>query len=149
MAKKKIVESYIKLQVKACSANPSPPIGPALGSKGLNIMEFCKDFNLKTEAMKDVEKGTPLSVIITVYKDKSFDFIIKTPPASVLLKKFANISKGSSAPNKNKVGNVSVNDVIDIVKIKGSDLTSASLKAGINTIKGTALSMGIVVEDGI
>lgn len=147
MAKKKIVESYIKLQVKACSANPSPPIGPALGSKGLNIMEFCKSFNSKTEAMKDIEKGTPLSVVITVYKDKSFDFVIKTPPASVLLKKYAKISKGSSEPNKNKVGSVSRDDLIEIVKIKSEDLTSASLEAGINIIKGTALSMGIIVEE--
>lgn len=147
MSKKKLIESYIKLQVKAGLANPSPPIGPALGSKGLKIMDFCKDFNLRTESMKDIEKGTPLSVVITVYKDKSFDFIIKTPPASILLKKFAKISKGSNAPNKNKVGIVSINDIIEIVKIKENDLTSASLEASIRTIKGTANSMGIVLEE--
>lgn len=148
MSKKKIVESYIKLQVKSCSANPGHPIGPALGSKGLKIMDFCKDFNLRTESMKDIEKGTPLSVVITVYKDKSFDFIIKSPPASILLKKFAKIAKGSSEPNKNKVGFVTKNDVIEIIKMKGADLTSSSLEAGINIIKGTANSMGIVVDEG-
>lgn len=147
MSKKKLIESYIKLQVKAGLANPSPPIGPALGSKGLKIMDFCKDFNLRTESMKDIEKGTPLSVVITVYKDKSFDFIIKTPPASILLKKFAKISKGSNSPNKNKVGTVSINDIIEIVKIKENDLTSSSLEASIRTIKGTANSMGIVLEE--
>ncbi|HFL8794722.1 MAG TPA: 50S ribosomal protein L11 [Candidatus Azosocius sp. HAIN] len=147
MAKKKIVESYIKLQVKACLANPSPPIGPALGSKGLNIMEFCKEFNARTELMKDIEKGTPLSVVITVYKDKSFDFLIKTPPVSILLKKFAKISKGSSETNKNKVGSVTKDDVIEIIRIKGDDLTSSSLEAGFNTVKGTAFSMGIIVKD--
>lgn len=147
MSKKKLIDSYIKLQVKACMANPSPPIGPALGSKGLKIMDFCKEFNLRTEAMKDMEKGTPLSVVITVYKDKSFDFIIKTPPVSVLLKKFAKISKGSSLPNKDKVGFVSLDDVIEIVKLKGTDLSSASLESGINIVKGTAHSMGIIVKE--
>lgn len=147
MSKKKLIDSYIKLQVKSCMANPSPPIGPALGSKGLKIMDFCKEFNLRTEAMKDMEKGTPLSVVITVYKDKSFDFVIKTPPVSVLLKKFAKISKGSASPNKDKVGFVSLDDIIEIVRLKGSDLSSVSLESGINIVKGTAHSMGIVVKE--
>lgn len=134
---------YIKLQVKAGEANPSPPVGPALGQHGLNIMEFCKAFN---ERSKNVEKGTPLPVIISVFSDKSFTFIVKTPPASVLLLKAAGLEKGSATPHSNKVGKVTLAQVEEIAKTKMPDLTAASLKAAMRTIMGSARSMGIVVE---
>jgi large subunit ribosomal protein L11 len=141
MAKK--VSSLIKLQVKAGEANPAPPVGPALGQHGVNIMEFCKAFNAQTQT---VEKGMPLPVIITVYVDRSFSFIIKTPPASILLKKAAGIQSGSAVPNTNKVGKVTRKQLEEIAKIKMPDLTAADLEAAIRTIAGTARSMGIEVE---
>ncbi|WKJ89725.1 50S ribosomal protein L11 [Methylomonas montana] len=141
MAKK--IDSYIKLQVKAGEANPSPPIGPALGQRGVNIMEFCKAFNARTQ---DVEKGLPLPVVITVYSDKSFTFITKTPPASVLLKKAVGIKSGSSKPNSNKVGTVSRAQLEEIAKTKMEDLNAADLEAAIRIIAGSARSMGLNVE---
>lgn len=141
MAKK--IDSYIKLQVKAGEANPSPPIGPALGQRGVNIMEFCKAFNART---LDVEKGLPLPVVITVYSDKSFTFITKTPPASVLLKKAVGIKSGSSKPNSNKVGTVSRAQLEEIAKTKMEDLNAADLEAAIRIIAGSARSMGLNVE---
>ena len=142
MAKK--VDAYIKLQVKAGMANPSPPVGPALGQRGVNIMEFCKQFNAKTEKM---EKGLPLPVVITVYSDRSFTFITKTPPASVLLKKAAGITFGSAKPHVDKVGKVTRKQLEEIVKTKEADLTAADLDAAVRTIAGSARSMGLVVED--
>ena len=141
MAKK--IEAYIKLQVAAAKANPSPPVGPALGQRGVNIMEFCKQFNARTQTM---EEGIPIPVVITVFSDKSFTFITKTPPASVLLRKAAGIPKGSSVPNKDKVGKVSVAQVEEIAKTKTPDLTASDLEAAVRTIAGTARSMGIEVE---
>ena len=141
MAKK--VEAYIKLQVAAGAANPSPPVGPALGQHGVNIMEFCKAFNAKTQEM---EKGLPVPVVITVYSDRSFTFITKTPPASVLLRKAAGINKGSGVPNKEKVGKVNRSQLEEIAKTKEPDLTAADLDAAVKTIAGTARSMGIEVE---
>jgi len=141
MAKK--VEAYIKLQVKAGEANPSPPVGPALGQHGVNIMEFCKAFNAQTQSM---EKGLPLPVIITVYNDRSFTFIIKTPPASYLLKKALGAEKGSSVPNLDKIGTVTREQLEEIVKVKEPDLTAADMDAAVRTIAGTARSMGIDVE---
>lgn len=141
MAKK--VKAYIKLQVKAGEANPSPPVGPALGQHGVNIMEFCKAFNAQTQSM---EKGLPLPVIITVYTDRSFTFVIKTPPASYLLKKAVGASQGSSMPNKNKIGKVTRQQLEEIAKIKQPDLTAADMDAAVRTIAGTARSMGIEVE---
>ncbi len=141
MAKK--VEAYIKLQVKAGEANPSPPVGPALGQHGVNIMEFCKAFNAQTQGM---EKGLPLPVIITVYNDRSFTFIIKTPPASYLLKKALGVEKGSSVPNLDKIGTVTRNQLEEIAKVKEPDLTAADMDAAVRTIAGTARSMGIDVE---
>lgn len=141
MAKK--IAAYIKLQVKAGEANPSPPIGPALGQRGVNIMEFCKAFNAKTQ---DVEKGLPLPVVITVYSDKSFTFITKTPPATVLLKKAVGLKSGSSNPNTKKVGTVTVAQLEDIAKAKMEDLNAASLEAAVKTIAGSARSMGLNVE---
>ena len=141
MAKK--VEAYIKLQVPAGQANPSPPVGPALGQHGVNIMEFCKAFNAKTQEM---ENGMPIPVIITVYVDRSFSFITKTPPASVLLKKAAGIKSGSGEPNLNKVGTVQRAQLEEIVKIKEPDLTAADMDAAVRTIAGSARSMGIIVE---
>jgi large subunit ribosomal protein L11 len=142
MAVKKAV-TKVKLQVKAGEANPAPPVGPALGQQGINIMEFCKAFNAQTQKM---EKGMPLPVIISVYADRSFSFIIKTPPASILLLKAAGLSKGSATPHNQKVGKVTLAQVEEIAKIKTPDLTAASLKAAIRTIAGTARSMGIIVE---
>ncbi len=142
MAKK--VEAYIKLQVKAGMANPSPPVGPALGQRGVNIMEFCKQFNAKTEKM---EKGLPIPVVITVYSDRSFTFITKSPPASVLLKKAAGITSGSSKPHVDKVGKVTRKQLEEIVKTKEADLTAADLDAAVRTIAGSARSMGLVVEE--
>lgn len=141
MAKK--IAAYIKLQVKAGEANPSPPIGPALGQRGVNIMEFCKAFNAKTQ---DVEKGLPLPVVITVYSDKSFTFITKTPPATVLLKKATGLKSGSSNPNTKKVGTVTVAQLEEIAKTKMEDLNAASLAAAVKTIAGSARSMGLNVE---
>jgi large subunit ribosomal protein L11 len=141
MAKK--ITAYIKLQVKAGEANPSPPIGPALGQRGVNIMEFCKAFNAKTQ---DVEKGLPLPVVITVYSDRSFTFITKTPPASILLKKAVGIKSGSSNPNTKKVGTVTREQLEEIAKTKMEDLNAANLEAAIKTIAGSARSMGLNVE---
>lgn len=141
MAKK--IDSYIKLQVPAGKANPSPPIGPALGQKGVNIMAFCKEFNA---ASANMEPGLPVPVVITVYSDKSFTFIMKSPPAAVLLRKAAGIAKGSSTPNANKVGKVTRAQLEEIVKTKEADLTAADLEAAVRTIAGTARSMGITVE---
>jgi large subunit ribosomal protein L11 len=141
MAKK--ITAYIKLQVKAGEANPSPPVGPALGQRGVNIMEFCKAFNAQTQG---VEKGLPLPVVITVYSDRSFTFITKTPPASVLLKKAVGLAKGSSNPNTNKVGTVSRDQLAEIAAIKLPDLTAADMDAAIRTIAGSARSMGLNVE---
>lgn len=141
MAKK--IDGYIKLQVPAGKANPSPPIGPALGQKGVNIMAFCKEFNA---ASANIEPGLPIPVVITVFSDKSFTFVMKSPPAAVLLRKAAGISKGSSAPNTSKVGTVNRDQLEEIVKTKQADLTAAELEAAIRTIAGTARSMGITVE---
>jgi len=139
---KKIV-GYIKLQVPAGKSNPSPPIGPALGQRGLNIMEFCKAFNAATQKM---EAGLPVPVVITVYADKSFTFIMKTTPAAVLIKKAAGITKGSSTPNSNKVGKLTRKQVEEIAKVKIPDLTAADTNAAVSTIAGSARSMGIEVE---
>ncbi len=141
MAKK--IEAYIKLQVKAGEANPSPPVGPALGQHGVNIMEFCKAFNAQTQ---DVEKGLPIPVIITVYNDRSFSFITKTPPASVLLLKAVGIPKGSGTPNINKVGTVSRAQLEEIAAVKMPDLSAADMDAAVRTVAGTARSMGLNVE---
>ena len=141
MAKK--ISAYIKLQVKAGEANPSPPVGPALGQHGVNIMEFCKAFNAKTQ---DVEKGLPIPVVITVYADRSFSFITKTPPAAVLLRKAAGIPKGSSNPNTSKVGTVNRSQLEEIANAKMPDLTAADLDAAVRTIAGSARAMGLDVE---
>lgn len=141
MAKKVI--AFIKLQVPAGKANPSPPIGPALGQRGLNIMEFCKAFNAATQGL---EVGLPTPVVITAYSDKSFTFVMKTTPASVLLKKAAGIQSGSAKPNSNKVGKVTLAQLEGIAKAKTPDLTAASLEAAVRTIAGTARSMGLEVE---
>jgi large subunit ribosomal protein L11 len=141
MAKK--VTAYIKLQVPAGQANPSPPVGPALGQHGVNIMEFCKSFNAATQK---TEQGLPLPVVITVYSDRSFTFITKTPPAAVLLKKIAGIPKGSGEPNTKKVGTVTRAQLEEIAKAKQPDLTAASLDAAVRTIAGSARSMGLNVE---
>lgn len=141
MAKK--IEAYIKLQVPAQDANPSPPVGPALGQHGVNIMEFCKAFNAQTQS---VEKGMPVPVVITVYNDRSFTFIMKTPPASILLKKAAGVAKGSGTPNTNKVGKVTREQLEDIARTKDPDLTAADLEAAVRTIAGSARSMGLEVE---
>jgi large subunit ribosomal protein L11 len=141
MAKK--IDKYIKLQVAATQANPSPPVGPALGQAGVNIMEFCKAFNAQTQG---IEPGTPIPVVITVYSDRSFTFITKTPPASVLLRKAARIEKGSGVPNKNKVGKVTRQQLEDIAKLKMPDLTAANMDAAVRTIAGSARSMGLDVE---
>jgi large subunit ribosomal protein L11 len=141
MAKK--VNGYVKLQVPAGSANPSPPIGPALGQQGVNIMEFCKQFNAQTQGL---EKGLPIPVVITVYSDRSFTFIMKTPPASVLIRKAIGIEKGSGTPNTAKVGKISRKQLEDIAKTKTPDLTAADLEAAVRTIAGSARSMGVDVE---
>ena len=139
----KEILGYIKLQIPAGSANPAPPVGPALGQKGLNIQDFCKQFNDRT---KDNEKGLALPVIINVYKDRSFDFVIKSTPASILLKKAAGIQKGSPTPQSNKVGKVTKKQLEDIVKQKDGDLNAADLDQAVKIIAGTARSMGIEVE---
>ena len=141
MAKK--VQGYVKLQVPAGQANPSPPIGPALGQPGVNIMEFCKQFNAQTQS---IEKGLPIPVVITVYSDRSFTFIMKTPPASVLIRKAIGIEKGSGTPNTAKVGKISRKQLEDIAKTKTPDLTAADLDAAVRTIAGSARSMGVDVE---
>ena len=141
MAKK--IEAYIKLQVKAGEANPSPPVGPALGQHGVNIMEFCKAFNAKTESL---EKGLPIPVVITVYADRSFTFITKTPPAAVLLRKAAGVPKGSGTPNTVKVGKVTREQLEEIATVKKPDITAADMDAAVRTIAGTARSMGLDVE---
>ena len=142
MAKK--VEAYIKLQVKAGMANPSPPVGPALGQHGVNIMEFCKAFNAKTDS---VEKGLPIPVVITVYSDRSFTFETKTPPASILIMKALGLSKGSAIPNVNKVGKITRAQLEEIATTKEPDLTAASMDAAVRTIAGSCRSMGVEVED--
>jgi large subunit ribosomal protein L11 len=141
MAKK--VVGYIKLQVKAGQANPSPPVGPALGQRGLNIMEFCKAFNAATQKM---EPGIPIPVIITAYSDRTFTFITKTPPASILLKKAAGVESGSKRPNTEKVGKVSRAQLEQIATTKMADLTASDMDAAVRTIAGSARSMGLVVE---
>ena len=141
MAKK--IEAYIKLQVAAGKANPSPPVGPALGQHGVNIMEFCKAFNAATQ---DIEPGLPTPVVITVYSDRSFTFITKTPPAPVLLKKAAGIKSGSGRPNTEKVGTVTRAQLEEIAKTKEPDMTAADMDAAVRTIAGTARSMGLNVE---
>ncbi|HCR97036.1 MULTISPECIES: 50S ribosomal protein L11 [Halomonas] len=141
MAKK--VQAYIKLQVAAGKANPSPPVGPALGQHGVNIMEFCKAFNAATQ---EIEPGLPTPVVITVYSDRSFTFVTKTPPAAVLLKKAAGIKSGSGEPNKKKVGTVTREQIEEIAKTKEPDLTASDLDAAVRTIAGSARSMGLNVE---
>jgi len=141
MAKK--VTAYIKLQVPAGQANPSPPVGPALGQHGVNIMEFCKAFNASTQSM---EAGLPIPVVITVYSDRSFTYIQKTPPASVLLRKIAGVPKGSGRPNSEKVGKVTRDQLEEIATTKNPDLTAADMDAAVRTIAGTARSMGLTVE---
>jgi large subunit ribosomal protein L11 len=141
MAKK--IDTYIKLQIPAGQANPSPPVGPALGQHGVNIMEFCKAFNAETQTL---EQGMPTPVVISVYTDKSFTFITKTPPAAVLLKKAAGIQKGSGTPNTVKVGSVTRAQLEDIVKLKEPDLNAADMDAAVRIIAGSARSMGLDVE---
>ena len=141
MAKK--VQAYIKLQVPAGQANPSPPVGPALGQHGVNIMEFCKAFNASTQSL---EAGLPIPVVITVYSDRSFTYIQKTPPASVLLRKAAGLAKGSGRPNTEKVGKVSRDQLEEIATTKNPDLTASDMDAAVRTIAGTARSMGLEVE---
>ena len=140
MAKK--ITGQIKLQIPAGKANPSPPVGPALGQHGVNIMEFCKTFNARTQA----QDGMITPVVITVYSDRSFTFVTKTPPAAILLLKAAKVEKGSKEPNKEKVGRVTRKQVEEIAKLKLQDLTASSIEAAIKTIEGTARSMGIIVE---
>ncbi len=141
MAKK--VDAYIKLQVGAGDANPSPPVGPALGQHGVNIMEFCKAFNAETQ---NIEQGMPVPVVITVYNDRSFTFIKKTPPASILLKKAAGLKKGSGRPNTEKVGKVTREQLEEIAKLKDPDLNAVDLDAAVRIIAGSARSMGLEVE---
>jgi len=141
MAKK--IQAYVKLQVAAGAASPSPPVGPALGQHGVNIMEFCKAFNAQTQSL---EKGLPIPVIITVYSDRSFTFIMKTPPASVLIRKVLGIPKGSSVPNRDKVGKATRAQLEQVAKMKEPDLTAADLDAAVRTIAGSARSMGVDVE---
>jgi len=141
MARK--IETYIKLQVPAGQANPSPPVGPALGQHGVNIMEFCKAFNAQTQ---NIEQGMPVPVVISVYSDRSFTFITKTPPASVLLKKAAGIKKGSGTPNSDKVGKVTRAQLEEIARLKEPDLNAADMDAAVKIIAGSARSMGLEVE---
>jgi large subunit ribosomal protein L11 len=141
MAKK--INAYIKLQVKAGQANPSPPVGPALGQHGVNIMEFCKAFNAQTQSL---EPGLPIPVVITVYSDRSFTFITKTPPASVLLKKAMGLKSGSARPNTDKVGTVTRAQLEEIATVKMPDLTASNMDAAVRTIAGSARRMGLIVE---
>lgn len=143
MAKK--ITGYIKLQVPAGAANPSPPVGPALGQHGVNIMEFCKAFNAKTQ---DMEKNLPIPVVITVFADRSFVFVTKTPPAAVLILRALKLKSGSGTPNTKKVGVITKDQLVEIAKMKEPDLTAADLDAAIRTIAGTARSMGVDVEGG-
>ena len=140
MAKK--ITGYVKLQIPAGQANPAPPVGPALGQKGVNIMEFCKQFNTKTQS----QAGLIIPVIITVFSDKSFTFITKTPPAAVLVKKAAKVEKGSAEPNRNKVGKITKQQALEIAKLKLPDLNATDLEAAARMIEGTAKSLGITVE---
>jgi len=139
----KEVLGLIKLQIPAGAANPSPPVGPALGQRGLNIMDFCKAFNEKT---KDVEKGAPIPVVITAYKDRSFDFITKLPPVSYYLKKAAKIKKGNSTPGRSTLGVVNMSDIEKIAKEKMSDLNAIDLNGAVNMVKGSAVSMGMEIK---
>ncbi len=139
----KQINGYIKLQVPAGTASPSPPVGPALGQHGLNLMDFCNAFNARTN---DIEKGLPVPVVITIYEDKSFNFIIKTTPASILIKKAAGLEKGSGTPNSLKVGQVTRAQLEEIAKIKDADLTAADMDAAVRTLEGSARSAGIEVE---
>ena len=141
MAKKKEITGYVKLQIKGGQANPAPPVGPALGQRGINIMEFCKAFNEKTKSFM----GKPVPVVITVYEDRSFDFIVKTTPASVLLKKAAGLSKGSPTPNSEKVGKVSRKQLEEIAEAKMADLNATDMDQAVKIIEGSARSMGIEV----
>jgi large subunit ribosomal protein L11 len=138
----KKITGYVKLQIPAGQANPAPPVGPALGQKGVNIMEFCKQFNAKTQA----QAGYIIPVVITVFSDKSFTFITKTPPAAVLIAKAAKLEKGSAEPNRNKVGKITNKDCRDIAELKMPDLNAASIEAAMSMVKGSARSMGITVE---
>ena len=140
----KEIENYVKLQIPAGEANPAPPVGPALGQHGLNIQDFCKSFNAKTEKL---EKGIKVPVVITVYNDKSFDFVVKTAPASILIKKAANVEKGSGKPNSDKVGSISSQQVKEIAETKMPDLKANDIEAAMEIIKGSARSMGIEVKD--
>lgn len=141
---KKKIKGYVKLQITGGAANPSPPVGPALGQQGVNIMEFCKAFNAQTQTPD--KQGKPLPVVITVYEDRSFTFVTKTPPASYLIKEAAKVQKGSSTPNTNKVGKVTRKQLEEIAKIKMADLTAANLDAAVRSIAGSARSMGIETE---
>ena len=141
MAKK--IQAFVKLQIPAGQANPAPPVGPALGQQGVNIMEFCKAFNAQTQKL---EQGLPIPVVITVYNDRSFTFITKTPPASVLIRKAIGIDKGSATPNTSKVGKITRKQLEEIAKIKMPDITAADLEAAVRTIAGSARSMGVDVE---
>ena len=141
MAKK--IVGYVKLQVPAGKANPSPPVGPALGQRGLNIMEFCKAFNAQTQK---VEPGLPLPVVITAYADKSFSFIIKTPPTAILIKKAAGLESGSARPHTDKVGKITRKQAEEIARVKMPDLTAADMDAAVRTVVGSARSMGVIVE---
>lgn len=141
MAKK--VQAYVKLQIKAGQANPSPPVGPALGQQGVNIMEFCKAFNAATQG---IEPGLPTPVVITVYGDRSFTFVTKTPPNTILIKKAIGLEKGSSNPNLNKVGKITRKQLEEIAKIKMPDITAANMDAAVRIIAGSARSMGVEVE---
>jgi large subunit ribosomal protein L11 len=143
-APKKKVKSYIKLQITGGAANPSPPVGPALGQQGVNIMEFCKAFNAQTQTPE--KQGKPLPVVITVYEDRSFTFVTKTPPASYLIREAAKVAKGSSNPKANKVGKITRKQLQEIAKIKMTDLTAADIEAAMRSIAGSARSMGIEVE---
>lgn len=143
-ASKKKIKAFIKLQITGGAANPSPPVGPALGQQGVNIMEFCKAFNAATQTPD--KQGKPLPVVITVYEDRSFTFVVKTPPASYLIKEAAKVQKGSSTPNTNKVGKLTRKQLEEIAKIKMADLTAASLDAAVRSIAGSARSMGIDSE---
>jgi len=140
----KEIENYVKLQIPAGEANPAPPVGPALGQHGLNIQDFCKSFNAKTEKL---EKGIKVPVVITVYNDKSFDFVVKTAPASILIKKAANVEKGSGKPNSEKVGSISSQQVKEIAETKMPDLNANDIESAMEIIKGSARSMGIEVKD--
>jgi len=139
----KKIQAQVKLQVPAGQANPAPPIGPALGQHGVNIMEFCKQFNAKTQKM---EQGLVIPVVLTVYQDRSFSFIMKTPPVSILIKKAAGLAKGSAVPNKDKVGSLNKNQVMEIAKQKMPDLNVNTLEAAIRTVEGTARSMGVDIK---